>query len=44
MHQDPEGKEILRNLGVDLFVVPDDSIYESVLQMRAYLREHGLAP
>jgi phosphonate transport system substrate-binding protein len=44
MDQDPEGKEILRNLGVDRFVVPDDSIYESVLKMRAYLREHGLAP
>jgi len=44
MHEDTEGKEILRNLGVDRFVVPDDSIYESVLEMRAYLREHGLAP
>jgi phosphonate transport system substrate-binding protein len=44
MYEDPEGNEILRNLGVDRFVVPDDSIYESVLKMRAYLREHGLAP
>ena len=44
MYEDPEGKEILRNLGVDRFVVPDDSIYESVLKMLAYLREHGLAP
>lgn len=44
MYDDPEGNEILRNLGVDRFVVPDDSIYESVLKMRAYLGEHGLAP
>ncbi len=44
MDQDTEGEEILRNLGVDRFVVPDDSIYESVLKMLAYLREHGLAP
>jgi hypothetical protein len=44
MHEDTEGKEILRNLGVDRFLVPDDSIYDSVLKMRTYLREHGLAP
>jgi len=44
MHQDPVGKEILRNLGVDRFVVPDDSIYDSVRKMRTYLSEHGLAP
>ncbi len=44
MHEDPEGNEILRTLGVDRFVVPNDNIYNSVLEMRAYLREHGLAP
>ncbi len=44
MHEDPEGNQIVRNLGVDRFVVPNDNIYDSVLEMRAYLREHGLAP
>jgi phosphonate transport system substrate-binding protein len=44
MHEDPAGEEILRDLNVDRFVVPDDSIYDSVREMRDYLREHGLAP
>jgi len=44
MHADPEGEDILRDLNVDRFVVPDDSIYDSVRKMRDYLREHGLAP
>ncbi|UCH87023.1 MAG: phosphate/phosphite/phosphonate ABC transporter substrate-binding protein [Dehalococcoidia bacterium] len=44
MHEDVEGKEILRNLGVDRFVVPNDNIYDSVIEMRAFLRDHGLAP
>lgn len=44
MDQDPLGKEILRHLMVDRFVVPDDSIYDSVREMRSYLREHGLTP
>jgi hypothetical protein len=29
---------------IDRFVVPDDSIYDPVRQMRSYLKEHGLAP
>lgn len=44
MDKDAEGLAILRNLQVDRFVVPDDSVYDSVRQMRAYLRERGLAP
>jgi phosphonate transport system substrate-binding protein len=44
MRENAEGKEILRNIGVDRFVVPDDSIYDSVRKMRTYLSEHGLAP
>jgi phosphonate transport system substrate-binding protein len=44
MHENPEGEEILRDLNVDRFVLPDDSIYDSVREMRDYLREHGLAP
>jgi phosphonate transport system substrate-binding protein len=44
MDNDPEGLNILRNLMVDRFVVPDDSIYDSVREMRTYLRERGLAP
>lgn len=44
MDQDPRGKEILRHIMVDRFVVPDDSIYDSVREMRSYLREHRLTP
>ena len=44
MDQDPQGKQILRNLMIDRFVVPDDNIYDSVREMRSYLREHGLGP
>jgi phosphonate transport system substrate-binding protein len=44
MDEEREGKAILRHLKVDRFVVPDDGIYDSVREMRTYLREHGLAP
>lgn len=44
MDKDPDGKWILPKLMVDRFVVPDDSIYDSVREMRSYLNEHGLGP
>jgi phosphonate transport system substrate-binding protein len=44
MDEESEGRAILRHLKVDRFAVPDDSIYDSVREMRAYLREHVLAP
>jgi phosphonate transport system substrate-binding protein len=44
MDQDPRGKAILDGLGADRFVVPDDSIYDSVREMRTFLRERGLGP
>ena len=44
MDKDPEGLSILRNLMVDRFVVPEDSVYDSVRAMRSYLRERGLTP
>ncbi|MEE8346447.1 MAG: PhnD/SsuA/transferrin family substrate-binding protein [Dehalococcoidia bacterium] len=37
MHDDPRGSRILSNLHIDRFVVPDDSIYDSVRTMRAYM-------
>jgi len=44
MDRDPQGKAILHDLLIDRFVVPDDSIYDSVREMRSYLSEHGLGP
>lgn len=44
MSSDPRGREILDEMGVDRFVVPDDRIYDSVREMRSYLRERGLGP
>ena len=44
MDRDPPGKAILDNLLIDRFVVPDDSIYDAVREMRSYLREQGLGP
>lgn len=34
MHQDPEGQPILKALGIDRFVLPDDTAYDSVREMR----------
>jgi phosphonate transport system substrate-binding protein len=42
MDGDSQGRELLQRLLIDRFIVPDDSIYDSVRQMRAYLREKGL--
>ena len=44
MDRDPPGKAILGDLLIDRFVVPDDSIYDAVREMRSYLREQGLGP
>ena len=37
MDADGAGREILKSLRIDRFVLPDDSIYDSVREMRAYL-------
>ncbi len=42
MNNDPQGQEILRSLLIDRFVVPDDSIYDSVREMRAFVASAGL--
>ncbi len=42
MDGDSQGRELLQRLLIDRFIVPDDSIYDSVRQMRTYLREKGL--
>lgn len=44
MDEDSAGRDVLRHLGVDRFVVPDDGIYDSVREMRAFLRARGLGP
>ena len=44
MSSDTEGRLILANLQIDRFAVPEDSLYDSVREMRAYLRDRGLAP
>jgi phosphate/phosphite/phosphonate ABC transporter binding protein len=44
MDGDPEGKALLRSLFIDRFIVPSDKIYDSVRDMRSYLRERGLTP
>lgn len=37
MNEDASGREILRSLFIDRFVVPADSIYDSVREMRAFV-------
>jgi len=44
MDEDEQGVGLLQRLMVDRFVVVDDSIYDSVREMRAYLQERGMAP
>lgn len=44
MDTDPQGKLVLRKIGVDRFVIPDDSIYDSVRLMWSYVRGRGLTP
>lgn len=38
MHEVPEGAAILRGMGVDRFVLPDERLYDSVRIMRAQVR------
>lgn len=42
MDKDSRGQELLAEFMVDRFIVPDDSIYDSVREMRSYLQERGL--
>ncbi len=44
MDSDPEGRILLEKLDIDRFVPGEEDIYDSVREMRAYLRERGLAP
>ncbi len=44
MDEDPRGRRILRDLMIERFVIPKDGLWDSVLAMRAYMEEHGLAP
>ena len=42
MHDDPEGKEILRKLKIDRFVQVEDSLFDSVREMFEKIRVHDL--
>jgi phosphonate transport system substrate-binding protein len=42
MHDDPEGKEILRRLRIDRFVRGEDSLFDSVREMFEKIRVHDL--
>jgi phosphonate transport system substrate-binding protein len=42
MDKDSRGRELLAQFRIDRFIVPDDSIYDSVREMRSYLQERGL--
>jgi len=42
MDKDDRGQELLAQFRIDRFIVPDDSIYDSVREMRSYLQERGL--
>lgn len=44
MDKDAGGRVLLQQLMIERFLLPDDDLYDSVLEMRAYLRERGLAP
>jgi len=42
MHDDPEGREILRRLKIDRFIPVEDSLYDSVREMFDKVRIHDL--
>ncbi len=44
MDEDARGRLLLQQLMIDRFSLPDDGLWDSVLEMRAYLRQRGLAP
>jgi phosphonate transport system substrate-binding protein len=43
MDKDSRGQELLAEFMIDRFIVPDDSIYNSVREMRSYLQARGLS-
>lgn len=43
MEEDEEGRGILSELMIDRFVIPNDSIYDSVRRMRSYVRGKSIA-
>jgi len=43
MDKESRGQELLAEFMIDRFIVPDDSIYDSVREMRSYLQERGLS-
>lgn len=44
MDEEPEGRAVLLDLMIDRFVIPDDRVYDSVREMRAYISERKLSP
>jgi phosphonate transport system substrate-binding protein len=43
MDKEGRGQELLAEFMIDRFIVPDDSIYDSVREMLSYLQERGLS-
>ncbi len=39
MHNDPRGREILKRILIDRFTVIEDSAYDSIRQMRAFMKD-----
>lgn len=44
MDQEADGQQLLQQLMVDRFSVPDDAIYDPVREMRRYVQEQGVSP
>jgi len=43
MHNDPMGADILMNIGIDKFTIVDESIYDSVYEMREFAEAQDAA-
>ncbi len=43
MHNDPMGADILMNIGIDKFTIVDESIYDSVYEMRDFIEAQNAA-
>ncbi len=43
MHNDPMGADILMNIGIDKFTIIDESIYDSVYEMRYFIEAQNAA-
>ncbi|MBI4690962.1 MAG: phosphate/phosphite/phosphonate ABC transporter substrate-binding protein [Nitrospirae bacterium] len=39
MHEDPEGKKILSEIRIEIFIVPKDSSYDSIREMQEWLKK-----